>query len=226
MADSHSNGKNVCEPSSSPYKRNMNRPLCGIALFGPIRRGDFLDKIHIGRPTYLVPHEQLENNNPRVSAKIAPLRELEISLFWMPVALKSTCIYRIFFSTAAICAFGGNELFGEMKNRLKLRSTGHSDTKESPSEMLTNNAVEQQEPSSYDNTSSSMSANSSPRSSIYDDFEQSESKTVSDILLNRARKPPTRKPTLNRCSDVPNRQSFNTSSTSVMFHPNVNCCTD
>ncbi|CAH8630696.1 unnamed protein product [Schistosoma intercalatum] len=70
-----------------------------------------------------------------------------------------------------------------MKNRLKLRSTGHSDTKESPSEMLTNNAVEQQEPSSYDNTSSSMSANSSPRSSIYDDFEQSESKTVSDILL-------------------------------------------
>ncbi|CAH8651045.1 unnamed protein product [Schistosoma bovis] len=151
MADSHSNGKNVCEPSSSLYKRNMNRPLCGIALFGP-----------------------------------------------------------------------RNELFGEMKNRLKLRSIGHSDTKESPSEMLTNNAVEQQEPSSHDNTSSSMSANSSPRSSIYDDFEQSDSKTVSDILLNRARKPPTRKPTLNRCSDVPNRQSFNTSSTSIIFHPNDN----
>ncbi|CAH8651226.1 unnamed protein product [Schistosoma bovis] len=84
---------------------------------------------------------------------------------------------QIFFMTS------GNELFGEMKNRLKLRSIGHSDTKESPSEMLTNNAVEQQEPSSHDNTSSSMSANSSPRSSIYDDFEQSDSKTVSDILL-------------------------------------------
>ncbi|CAH8668798.1 unnamed protein product [Schistosoma rodhaini] len=77
----------------------------------------------------------------------------------------------------------GNELFGEMKNRLKLRSTGHSDTKESTSEMSTNNSFEQQELSSYDTASSSMSANSSPRSSICDDFEQSESKTVSDILL-------------------------------------------
>ncbi|CAH8675745.1 unnamed protein product [Schistosoma rodhaini] len=127
MAESHSNGKS--EPSS-PYKKTMDRPLSGIALFGP-----------------------------------------------------------------------RNELFGEMKNRLKLRSTGHSDTKESTSEMSTNNSVEQQEPSSYDTASSSTSANSSPRSSICD-FEQSESKTVSDNLLNRARKPPTRKPTLDRCLDL------------------------
>lgn len=119
-----------------------------------------------------------------------------------------------------IALFGPkNELFGEMKNRLKLRSTKHSDIKELSSEISTNNTIEHQEPSSYDNTSSSMSANSSPRSSIYDDFEQSESKTISDILLNRARKPPTRKPTLNRCSNVvPNKQS----STSIVFHPNNN----
>ncbi|XP_018644274.1 LOW QUALITY PROTEIN: hypothetical protein Smp_154050 [Schistosoma mansoni] len=32
MAESHSNGKS--EPSS-PYKKTMDRPLSGIALFGP-----------------------------------------------------------------------------------------------------------------------------------------------------------------------------------------------
>ncbi|CAH8577273.1 unnamed protein product [Schistosoma turkestanicum] len=147
MTDSHSNGKGVCELSSSPSKRSVDRPLGGIALFG-----------------------------------------------------------------------SGNELLCEMKNRLKLRSTEHSDTKELPSEILMNHEVEQLEPSSYDNMSSSVSTNSSPRSSIYDDVEQSEFKTVSDILLNRARKPPTRKPTLSRSLDAPNRQPLNTSSTSCLSH--------
>ncbi|CAH8620278.1 unnamed protein product [Heterobilharzia americana] len=57
-----------------------------------------------------------------------------------------------------IALFGpGNELMGEMKNRLKLRMTRDSESKKDP------------------------------RSSTYDDVEQSETKNVSDILMNRAR---------------------------------------
>ncbi|KAK4476165.1 hypothetical protein MN116_001381 [Schistosoma mekongi] len=149
MMDSHSNIKNVCELPSSPSKRPADRPLGGIALFGP-----------------------------------------------------------------------GNEVFGEMKSRFKLKSPGHSDTKESSSEIPTNLSGEQQE-SSYDNTSSSMSLNSSPRSSMLNYSEHFESKTVSDILLKRARKPPTRKPTLRCRSDNPDRQSLDSSSVPSVSHSKI-----
>ncbi|CAH8870937.1 unnamed protein product [Trichobilharzia szidati] len=158
MADSDSNAKAVCESPTSPSKKVVDRPLGGIALFGP-----------------------------------------------------------------------RNEILGEMKSRLKLRITGNSECKEETYPVTpTNPEIELHESSSYDNTSSNLSTDSSPRSSMYDDAEQSEFKSVSEMLMNRARKPPTRKPTLNYRTDNPHQLLPNSSSASNAGSPQLmspfSCC--